>query len=71
MAVQLLDKALETALLYRGQSKRCAVCGRPFLSGSNRAKYCKSCAVKAHRGQKVANERKRRLLRRQLEAKKS
>ena len=38
VAVQLLDKALETALLYHGQ--------------------------------KVANERKRRLLRRQLEAKK-
>lgn len=37
IAVLPLDKALETALLHRGQSKRCAVCGRPFLPGSNRA----------------------------------
>ncbi len=68
-AVLPLDKPLETALLFREDMKRCAVCGQPFLPGSNRAKYCKLCAVKVHRKQKNASDRKRRLLCGQLEAK--
>ncbi|EEG75293.1 cysteine-rich VLP domain-containing protein [[Clostridium] hylemonae] len=59
-AVLPLDKGLETALLFREEMKRCAVCSQPFLPGSNRAKYCKSCAAKAHRQQKAASERRRR-----------
>ena len=70
IAVLPLDNPLETALLHRGNMKRCAVCGQPFLPGSNRAKYCKSCAAKVHRKQKNASDRKRRLLCGQLEAKK-
>ena len=69
-AVLPLDKQLETALLFREDMKRCAVCGQPFLPGSNRAKYCKPCAAKVHRKQKNASDRKRRLLCGQLEAKK-
>ena len=69
IAVLPLDKPLETALLYRGSMKRCAVCGQPFLPGSNRAKYCKPCAAKVHRKQKNASDRKRRLLCGQLGAK--
>lgn len=68
-AVLPLDKPLETALLFREDMKRCAVCGQPFLPGSNRAKYCKPCAAKVHRKQKNASDRKRRLLCGQLEAK--
>lgn len=68
-AVLPLDKPLETALLFRENMKHCTVCGQPFVPGSNRAKYCRLCAEKVHRAQKNANDRKRRLLRGQLEAK--
>ncbi|MCD2492706.1 cysteine-rich VLP domain-containing protein [Lacrimispora sp. NSJ-141] len=70
-AVLPLDKGLETALLFRDELKRCIICGQPFLPGSNRAKYCKVCATGVHRRQKAQSERKRRLNRGQLEAKKS
>ena len=59
-AVLPLDDPLATALLYRKEHKQCAVCGHPFLPGSNRAKYCKSCATIVHRRQKTASDRKRR-----------
>lgn len=36
-----LDESLATALLHRKEPKRCAVCDQLFLTGSNRAKYCK------------------------------
>lgn len=68
-AVLPSDKPLETALLFREDMKRCAVCGQPFLPGSNRAKYCKLCAAKVHQKQKNASDRKRRFLCGQLEAK--
>lgn len=69
-AVLPLDKPLETTLLFREELKRCAVCGQSFRPGSNRAKYCKPCAVKVHRRQKTDSDRKRRLSCGQLEAKK-
>lgn len=71
IAVLPLDRPLETELLYRASMKRCDVCGQPYLPGSNRAKYCKSCASKIHRRQKTESGRKRRLLCGQLESKKS
>ena len=57
-AVLPLDKSLETVLLFRDELKRCSVCGQPFRPGSNRAKYCKSCATKVHRRQKTDSDRK-------------
>lgn len=48
-AVLPLDRELYAALLHRGQMKACAVCGRTFLPGSNRAKYCPECAKKEQR----------------------
>ena len=57
-------------LLRQEELKSCVVCGQSFLPGSNRAKYCKLCAKKIHRGQKTASDRKRRLLCGQLETKK-
>ncbi len=69
-AVLPLDEPLVTALLHRKEHKRCAVCGQPFLPGSNRAKYCKSCAAIVHRRQKTASDRKRRAACGQLETKK-
>ena len=41
-------------------TKRCIVCRRAFVPGSNRAKYCPDCAVSVHRRQKAESERKRR-----------
>ena len=70
VAVLPLDESLETALLHQKEQKRCAVCGQPFLPGSNRAKYCKSCAAVIHRRQKTASDRKRRAACGQLETKK-
>ena len=69
-AVLPLDEPLATALLYRKEQKRCTVCGHLFLPGSNRAKYCKSCAAIIHRRQKTASDRKRRAACGQLESKK-
>ena len=70
IAVLPLDKPLKTVLLYRGSMKRCVVCGQPFLPGSNRAKYCKICAINIHRRQKTASDWKRRAACGQLGAKK-
>ncbi len=58
-AVLPLDKTLETALLHRGEGKRCAVCGAVFLPGSNRAKYCPDCAKRERRRKEAARQRKR------------
>ena len=57
-------------LLHQKEQKRCTVCGQPFLPGSNRAKYCKSCAAIVHRRQKTLSDRKKRAACGQLEAKK-
>ncbi len=67
-AVLPLDKELCVALLHQRNMKNCAVCGKRFLPGSNRAKYCPDCATKIHRQQKTQSERWRRGVRRgQLE----
>ena len=69
-AVLPLDESLEAALLRQKEQKRCTVCGQSFLPGSNRAKYCKICAINIHRRQKTASDLKRRAARGQLETKK-
>ena len=71
VAVLPLDESLETALLHQKEQKRCAVCGQPFLPGSNRAKYCKSCAAIVHRRQRTLSDRKKRAVCGQLESKKT
>lgn len=48
-AVLPQDASLCAALLYRDQMKPCAVCGRLFVSKSNRAKYCLDCAAQERR----------------------
>ena len=59
-AVLPLDKELETALLYRLDAKRCAVCGALFRPGSNRAKYCPECAATMKRIKAAERKRKQR-----------
>ena len=59
-AVLPLDKSLEAEVFRDKDAKRCAVCRKAFVPGSNRAKYCPDCAASVHRRQKAESERKRR-----------
>ncbi len=59
-AVLPVDGELYSALFPRNGMKLCAECKRLFCPGSNRAKYCPTCAAKVHRRQKTASERRRR-----------
>ena len=59
-AVLPLDRELETALLYKKESKPCCRCGALFRPRCNRGKYCPDCAVIVHRQQKAESERRRR-----------
>ena len=67
-AVLPLDRELETALLYKRDSKRCCRCGALFRPRSNRGKYCPDCAAAVHLQQKAESERRRRAERGQLGA---
>lgn len=58
-AVLPADRALYAEIMGQGV-KYCAACGAVFAPGSNRAKYCASCADKVHRRQKNASDRNRR-----------
>ena len=58
-AVLPLDRELEAALFHRLERKRCSVCARLFLPGSNRAKYCKECAARVRRRKEAERQRKR------------
>ena len=61
--VLLKDKAgreLETEIFGRDAMKRCAICGKAFLPGSNRAKYCNDCRAMAQRWQKAEYAKRRR-----------
>ena len=58
-AVLPADKTL-CAQIMGQKVKHCAACGAVFAPGSNRAKYCASCAAQVHRRQKTASDRKRR-----------
>lgn len=59
-AVLPQDKPLEAEIFKQSDTKRCAVCGSPYVPKSNRAKYCSDCAARVHRRQKAESERKRR-----------
>lgn len=59
-AVLPMDEALEAEIYKNMDRKRCAICGAVFLPGSNRTRYCRSCAAKVHREQKKKSARKRR-----------
>lgn len=51
---------LNAALFQKDTLRRCAVCGKPFSSASNNAKYCDDCKAGVQRQQKAAHARKRR-----------
>lgn len=59
-AVLPAEPALYAELMERGNAKKCAVCGKPFSSTSNAAKYCGICAANVHRRQVAESVRKLR-----------
>ena len=69
-AVMPLDEGLKRDIAkLRGEAtksapmpdaKQCILCGRDFQPGSNRAKYCKSCASSVIRERKREDQRRRR-----------
>lgn len=55
-----IDKTLEAEILgNRNSLKKCVCCGKEFVPGSNRAKYCPVCAKEVHRKQKNESARKK------------
>lgn len=54
-----LDKELSATLLYKQKTKQCLICGKSFLPGSNRAKYCQDCSVMERKHKEAARQRKR------------
>lgn len=59
-AVLPMDQELEAALFPYLGTKQCAVCGKRFLHGSNRAKYCPDCTVTMKRHNAAKRKRKQR-----------
>ena len=69
-AVLPMDQELEAALFPYLGTKQCAVCGKRFLPGSNRAKYCPDCTVTMKRHNATKRKRRQRSKRHALEGKK-
>ena len=53
------DRELFSELTPTRSTRRCLICGAPFFSGSNAAKYCSFCA--ARQRHKKDAERKRKI----------
>ena len=53
-------RALESELFGTKPVKVCKECGRPFIPGSNRAKYCHDCTERVHRRNAASSVRKKR-----------
>lgn len=69
-AVLPMDRELEAALFPHLGTKQCAECGKRFVPGSNRAKYCPDCTATMKRQNAVKRKRKQRSKRHVLEGKK-
>ncbi len=61
-AVLPLDRELFAELYAPEEKRRCTVCGAPFASKSNNAKYCPDCRKKITRKQAAERMRKKRSL---------
>ena len=55
-----ISSTLELNVFHGDDLRRCARCGRPFIPGGNRAKYCAGCKIAAQREQKAEYAKKRR-----------
>ena len=58
-AVLPLDKELSAILLHKQKAKQCLICGKSFIAGSNRAKYCFDCSVIERKRKEAARQRQR------------
>ena len=58
-AVLPLDKELSAVLLHKQKAKQCVICGKSFMPGSNRAKYCLDCSIIERKRKEAARQRKR------------
>lgn len=54
------DKDLYAKLAISDNRKKCAVCGKIFISSANKAKYCDKCRIISLRKQKAEYQRKYR-----------
>lgn len=54
-----LDKELSATLLHKQEAKQCLICGKSFIAGSNRAKYCEKCSVLERKRKEAARQRRR------------
>ena len=70
-AVLPMDQVLEAALFPHLGAKQCAVCGKRFVPGSNRAKYCPDCTATMKRHNAAKRKRKQRAKCHAFEGKKS
>lgn len=55
------DKELYAKLVISDNRKKCAICGKEFISSANRSKYCDKCRITVLRKQKAEYQRKYRL----------
>ena len=55
-----VGQELETEIFGKDAMKKCAICGRAFIPGSNRALYCDDCRAIAQRRQKAEYAKRRR-----------
>ncbi len=60
-AVLPIDKDLYNELTKLKNLKRCANCGKSFVSNANKTKYCDNCRIIVRRKKKAEYERNRRL----------
>lgn len=57
-AVLPIDKELHAEITAQTALKQCSICGQPFRSVSNRAKYCDRCRKSERRKQYRASKQK-------------
>ena len=58
-AVLPVDKELLAELLHKQKAKQCTICGKSFIAGSNRAKYCLDCSVMERKRKEATRQRRR------------
>lgn len=62
-----ISSTLELNVFHGDDLRRCSRCGRPFIPGGNRAKYCADCKIIAQREQKAEYAKNRRAKSRKIE----
>lgn len=66
IAVLPLDKDLYIPIMEPPNTRKCVICGKPFIRKGNKAKYCDKCRVIVRHKKNAEYERNRRLRRGQI-----